>query len=258
MIPSGCRRRPDLPVERRADLAVEPLKQDRAGISAPASGTGKRADGCGQQFVDEALGQRLGRVDQDELRALLLVGVGDERGDADRETVDPGVADRGAALLAVDDPAGLVLVGDIVADRDDAACRAARIRPQGAPGRGSNRTRLSKAMTSALGIMGAVGFEVPADRGDVREDLGALVALDLGVAVAVDPGDRREQWQLLAVDGEAVEHPAAHLGGPPAQAGAAFAAGMTRAHRRVARLSWPDGHAALLAPSSRSRRCLKT
>ena len=60
--------------------------------------------------MDQALRQRLGRVDQDELGALLSVGVGDERGDADRERVDACFADRGAALLAVDDPAGLVFI----------------------------------------------------------------------------------------------------------------------------------------------------
>ena len=72
---------------------------------------GQRAGGGGQQFVDQALRQRLGGVDQDELGPLLLVGVGDEGRDADRETVNPRVADRGAALLAVDNPARLVFIG---------------------------------------------------------------------------------------------------------------------------------------------------
>src|SRR6266536_2781415 len=39
-------------------------------------------EGCGQQFVDQPLGQGLGRVDQDELGPLVGVAVGDERRDA--------------------------------------------------------------------------------------------------------------------------------------------------------------------------------
>ena len=60
--------------------------------------------------MDESLRQRLGRVDEDELRSLLADVLGDERVDHDRERLDPRVSDRRRPLLAVDDPARLVLV----------------------------------------------------------------------------------------------------------------------------------------------------
>jgi hypothetical protein len=45
----------------------------------------------------------------------------------------------------------------------------------------------------------------------MREDLGALISFDLGVAVAVYPGYRREQRQFLPVDCETIEHAALTL-----------------------------------------------
>ena len=66
----------------------------------------------------------------------------------------------------------------------------------------------------------------------MREHLGPLIALDLGVAVAVDPGYRRERRQLLPVDRETVEHAAvtlAYFEGGQAQ----HFPGQCRAHLRV-------------------------
>ena len=196
--------------------------QQHRGEPARLQGDGKRAGRGGQQFVDQPLGQRLGGVDEDELGALVLVGVGDERGDHDGETVDSRVADRGAALLAVDDPAGLVLVRQVTRSTG----MMQRAGPRVAHGRGAVQglepDPLVERDDEGVGDHRRLGFEVPADRGDVREHLGALIALDLGVAVAVDPGYRRERRQFLAVDSEAVQHPAltlAHLKRGQAQFG---------------------------------------
>ena len=54
----------------------------------------------------------------------------------------------------------------------------------------------------------------------MREDLGTLISFDLGVAVAVYPGYRREQWQFLSVDCETIEYATlalAHLKGGQVQ-----------------------------------------
>ena len=45
----------------------------------------------------------------------------------------------------------------------------------------------------------------------MREHLGPLIAFDLGVAVAADPGYCRERRQFLPVDRETVEHAALTL-----------------------------------------------
>jgi len=45
----------------------------------------------------------------------------------------------------------------------------------------------------------------------MRQDLGPLISLDLGVAVAVNPGYRREQRQFLSVDCKTIEYAALAL-----------------------------------------------
>ena len=98
--------------------------------------------------MDESLRERLRRVDEDELRALLADVLGDEGVDDDRERLDPRVSDRRRALLAVDDPARLVLV----IERDDERSRSATAAVSAA--RDSKRTRSSKATTIPFGIIG--------------------------------------------------------------------------------------------------------
>src|SRR3954470_22106886 len=72
--------------------------------------------------MDQALGQRLRRVNEDELRTLLCDLLRDEGINEDRELVDFGVAYRCGALLPIDDPAGAVLL--VEWDDEDAALAA--------------------------------------------------------------------------------------------------------------------------------------
>ena len=103
-----------------------------------------------KQFVDQSLRKRLGRVDEDELSALLGDLLGDERVDEDRELLDARVSDRGGALLAIDDPAGALLL----VQRDHQRPALAAERRRLAARAGSKRTRESKATTIPFGIIG--------------------------------------------------------------------------------------------------------
>ena len=155
-------RRLDPAVEGRVRVAVETVEE---GGWEPASGEGRRerAVGDGEEFVDEALGERLRGVDEDELLALLGLGGRDEGDDADRERcrrrLGVGVLERRHPLLAVDDPPRLLVVGGVGVDGDDEdAERPPSPRGQVSRGRlpgGSNQTPFSKATTSALGRRGA-------------------------------------------------------------------------------------------------------
>ena len=120
------------------------------------------------------------------MRALVFVGVGDECGDHDGETVDSGVAYRGAALLAVDDPAGLVFICKVAAGRNHERARAC-ITGRRSAGQGFELDSLVERHHQSVWDHRGFGFQVTADGGDVRKYLGPLVALDLGVAVAANP-----------------------------------------------------------------------
>ena len=96
---------------RLGEIAEVQPRQDLCRQLLPRVRRRQVALGVGQQFVDQALGQRLGVVDQDELRALLRLALRDEADGRHRELGKVGVADRGAALLAVDQPGWLLIVG---------------------------------------------------------------------------------------------------------------------------------------------------
>ena len=107
----------------------------------------------GQQFVDQALGQGLGVVHEDELAALLRFPVRDEADGRDRELCEVGVPDRCAALLPVDQPRRLLdrrasdsstgMTSSPMRARSR-RCRPARL-PRSSPAR---RTRATTALGS--------------------------------------------------------------------------------------------------------------
>ena len=100
-----------------------------------------------------------------------------------------------------------------------------------------------------------IRLDIPADRVDVGEHRGALVALNLGVIVAVDAGNGREQWQLLPVDGKAVEGASVTLADFQGRKSQECSRAAVLDRERRMRLGC---HTALLASSSRSRRRLNT
>ena len=129
-------------------------------------GEWQRRFGRRQQFVDEALGERFGRVDKDELRALFSDLVGDERVNEDRERFDSGVSDGGGALLAVDDPTGSLLL----IERDhDGAVHALGVDSGGI---WFEANAVVERHDDAVGDHRRLGLDVRADRVDVREHLG--------------------------------------------------------------------------------------
>src|SRR6266702_3474795 len=166
-------------------MKVKPVEQTSREF-AKLKLDGKRADRTGQQFIDQALGQRLGRVDEDELGSLLLVRSCDERGNADREAFYAGVADGRAALLAIDDPSWLVLLRAVLADRDR-KCPVPGIGRARRAGEWLELNAFVKGNDESIRDHGRIGLDIPADRVDVGKHRRALVALDLRVVFAVDP-----------------------------------------------------------------------
>ena len=92
------RRAPDQPAERRVRVAVQQVAQGRRGLAERQPRRQRRAD-LGQEFGDQAARQRPGVVDPQELVALQVDGVGDERVDRHREILPlwPGPAPGPAA-----------------------------------------------------------------------------------------------------------------------------------------------------------------
>ena len=88
----------------------------------------------------------------------------------------------------------------------------------GAPSRGSKLDPIVKCHDEGVRDHRRIGLDVPADGFDVGQHFGTLVSLDLGVTVAMDAGDRREQRQLLPVDGKAVQGAVRRPGGLPVRA----------------------------------------
>ncbi len=146
----GCSRRgADPALQGRVVVVVEPVEDLRREPSLEQRQRQVLGRGRREQLVDQALRQRLRRVDEDELRALLHHAVGDECGDTHREAVDICVADRGGALLAVDDPA--LASARPVSDSSTGTIRCPSSVHRVSPPTGSNRTRESNATTSAFG-----------------------------------------------------------------------------------------------------------
>jgi hypothetical protein len=126
---------------------------------------------------------------------------------SNRELVDRRVADRGAALLAVHQPGGLLVVGLGLVYRNEQFAGHGVVHGRRALRRDEGGA-LIESEHERIGKHGAAGFEISADRADVTKDLRTLVALQL-LLVAPDPGDSGEAGELLAVYREAVDAPIA-------------------------------------------------
>ena len=91
--------------------------------------------------------------------------------------LDSRVPDGCAALLAVHDPAGLVLSGSVFHQGDREQCRGTRSRCV-VRRAGGERDTLVEGDDQCVGDHGGFGLYVPADRCDVRKHLWPLVSLD--------------------------------------------------------------------------------